>query len=85
MIEDAEDRFVLIPPQEMDCNYGIHKVADEEEEEQEPDGCQCTRCMIDRKKQVADEKDDSFEMADRIQEFLEILVESRRRAHEAQA
>jgi len=87
VIEDAEDRFVLIPPQEMDCDYGVHDVSEdpEEEEEEDPMTCHCAKCVSDRKKQVEDDKDDSFEIAESVQKLLEIFIEARRREHEAKA
>ena len=45
VIEDAEDRFVLIPPQEMDCDYGVHDVEEEEDSDDEDDSFEIAQRM----------------------------------------
>jgi hypothetical protein len=86
VIEDAKDRFVLIPPQEMDCDYGVHDVAEEEEEEDElkpkcpSPGCPCMG--------YENEGEDDFEqikklqdiiIAEKMQRLVNMLVEIQKR------
>jgi len=54
VIEDEKDRFVLIPPQEHDCNCGVR--LDEE-----------------------DKDEDDFELAEKMQKLVEMLVELQNR------